>query len=149
MATGATYPAEILTADGSKITENGEIQFLSSTNQPAVAPNTLYIKVFTLAYNAASFAAGISLYIPAVGDVIYDVGLGITTAFNGTTPKLDVGGFSGTTGFFKQLAGNPADATKVYAGITNNTGFSSPNSALWLQAAVGSVGAAGAAAYVS
>ncbi len=128
MATGSTYNVDILTQDGSKVVQAGEIQFLSSTNQPAVAPNTLYIKVFTIAYTAAGFATpGVSLYTPAIGDVIYDVGIGITTAFNGTTPKLDVGAFSGTTGFFKQLAGNPADATKVYAGITNNTGYSSGN----------------------
>ena len=39
--------------------------------------------------------------------------------------------------------------SRLFPGVTDNAGLSAPNAALWLQAAVGSVGAAGTAAYIS
>lgn len=146
MAAQAIVPAEVLTSDGSKIVENGQLLY-----QPTGSGSTpALLRSFAFTYQTASLAAGVTIYTPAVGDVIYDIGIAVTTAFNGTTPKLDVGSFNGgTDGLFKNLAGNPVDGTKLYSAVTHNAGYTSPNSALWLQAAVGSVGAAGTAAYVS
>jgi hypothetical protein len=39
MAVGSEYAAEVLTSDGQRITENGLIQYLDATNQPATNQN--------------------------------------------------------------------------------------------------------------
>ena len=113
--------------------------------QPTVK-SPMAVRNFPFTYQTTGLATGYTLFTPAVGDYIYDIGIVITTAFNGTTPKLDVGTFSSTTGVFKQLAGNPVDGTKLYATVTSNTGLQSSNSGLWLSTAIISVGTAGTAA---
>lgn len=127
---------------------SGGVRLEGFIEYPSATPLTLRSYSFT--YQTANLATGVTIFTPTVGDVIYDIGVSVTTAFNGTTPKIDVGTFSGgNNGLFDVLAGAPVDATKVYSAVTTNAGLTSPNSHLWLQAAVGSVGAAGTAAYNS
>ena len=133
MAAAPVVPATISTSDGSKVVESALI-----TYQPAGSGATpLMIRSFGITFATASLNTGVTIYTPAVGDVIYDVGIGISTAFDGTTPKLDVGTFNGgNNGLFKTLAQNPVDGTKVYADAASNAGLGVPNSALWLSTAI-------------
>jgi len=138
---GVTYPSNIEDGSGS-IRIEGYTQFAGGT--------PLQLRSYAFTYQTAGLASGVSFYTPAVGDIIYDIGVVITTAFNGTTPKLDVGTFNGgNNGLFDELAAAPIDGTKVYADVTNNAGLASANAPLWLFNAVGSHGAAGTAAYNS
>lgn len=139
-----TYNVDILTQDGSKIVQAGELMY------PTGQPTPQHIRSFPFTYQTAGLATGVTIFTPTVGQIIYDIGVSITTAFNGTTPKLDVGTFNGgNVGLFGELAGAAVDGTKLYADVTDNAGLAAPNTAAWLQAAVGSVGSAGTAAYVS
>lgn len=148
MSLGSSYSARFEDALDNITRLQGTLTFLDSTAQPVSSQTTIRSLSFT--FQTAGLAAGVAVYTPAIGDVIYDVGIAVTTAFDGTTPKLDIGSFSGgNVGLFGELAGAAIDGTKVYAAVTDNAGLTAPNSALWLQAAVGSVGAAGTAAYVS
>lgn len=45
------------------------------------------------AYNTANILTGAALFTPTIGDVLLDAWIEITTAWNGTTPKGDVGAF--------------------------------------------------------
>lgn len=147
MTAGATYPVTIQAGDSSgQVVYQGALTFQQSTNQPA-GTNGNVSKATAIAFGTAGLTAGVALYTPAVGDLILDIGIVITTAFNGTTPKIDVGTFNGgNNGLFDELAGAPVDATKVYADVTNNAGIAAANSHLWLSSAITSVGAAGTAA---
>lgn len=125
--TTKVYDAAIQTSGG--IMQEGTLAFLDSS--------PLQILSYPFTYQTAGLASGATIYTPAVGDVIYDIGVVITTAFNGTTPKLDVGTFNGgNNGLFDELATAPVDGTKVYADVTNNAGLGTPNSALWLSTAI-------------
>lgn len=147
MAAGSTYDAAFSDALDNITRLQGTITFLDSTAQPVSSQVTL--RSFAFSHSTAGLAAGVTVYTPAIGDVILDVGVAITTAFDGTTPKLDVGTFSGTAGLFATLGGGVIDGTKLYAAVTDNTGLTSPNTPLWLSTSVGSAGAAGSAAYNS
>lgn len=139
---GSTYNVDLLTADGSKVVQAGEIQYLDAANQPGYGMPRYY--EYGITFQTAGLATGVTLYTPAVGDYIYDIGVVITTAFNGTTPKIDVGTFTSTTGLFAQTASAAIDATKLYADVTSNTGLSVPNFHLWLSSGVIEKGRAGA-----
>ncbi len=136
-----TYSTNILDQSG-QIRIEGATQFTAST--------PLTLRSFAFSHSTAALAAGVTVYTPDVGDVIYDIGICLSTAFNGTTPLLDVGTFNGgNVGLFGELAGAGVDGTKLYAAATDNAGLTVPNTASWLQAATGSVGAAAGAAYNS
>ena len=136
-----TFPATFSDASGLQRLD-GSINFTGSASQAIVN-----VQSFPITFATAGLAAGVALYTPAVGDVILDVGVVITTAFDGTTPKIDVGTFNGgNVGLFGELTAGAIDATKVYADVTDNAGLAVANAALWLSAAVITVGTAGTAA---
>ena len=138
-----TYPSSFLSQDGGLVVRSGELQY------PAGGATPQHVRSYAFTYTTAGLATGVTIYTPTVGEVIYDIGVCITTAFDGTTPKLDVGTFTGNDGLFKTVAGAVLDGTKLYAAVTSNAGLTVPNAAQWLQAATGSAGAAAGAAYVS
>lgn len=137
------YPGAVEQPDGSGRVE-GFIDFTDPTSTPALLRGP-----FPFSFATASLTAGVHIFTPNIGDVIYDVGIEIVTAFNGTTPLGDVGTFSGgNDGLFAIQAGVALDLTAADAAVTDNAGLSSPQTPSWLQAAVGSVGAAAGAAYL-
>lgn len=74
----------------------------------------LIVRKFAFAHNDAGLDTGEALYTPTVGDILYNAWLSITTAWNGTTPKGDVGLFTaGFTGLFTSAAGLVYDMTNV------------------------------------
>jgi hypothetical protein len=139
-----TYPATFSDANNVVTRWGGLLSFTNGANAPGYGAPQVYSYAFT--YQTAGLTTGVTLYTPAVGDLILDAGVVITTAFNGTTPEIDVGSFTGNTGLFEQLAGDAVDGSKVYADVTDNTGVAVANNPLWLSSAVISVGSAGTAA---
>jgi hypothetical protein len=123
-----------------------QVQLINSGGQATfegfVSPGPLYVRSLSFSFATAGLTTGVPFVQVRAGDVIYDIGIAVTVAFNGTTPLADVGTFSGNTGLFDQLAGATVDLTSANVAIVDNTGLSSATSANWLQAAVGSAGAA-------
>lgn len=126
-----TFPATFNDSSGLQRLD-GTINFTGSATQAITN-----VQSFPITFATASLNAGVTLYTPAVGDIILDIGVVITTAFNGTTPKIDVGTFNGgNVGLFGEITAGALDATKVYADVTDNAGLAQANSFLWLSAAV-------------
>lgn len=62
------------------------------------------VRKFAFAFNTANILTGASLYTPTIGDVLLDAWVLIDTAWNGTTPRGDVGLFlPDADGFFHVL----------------------------------------------
>src|SRR5512146_201439 len=93
MSLGSSYSARFEDALDNITRLQGTLTFLDSTAQPVSSQTTT--RSFAFTFQTAGLAAGVAVYTPAIGDVIYDVGIAVTTAFDGTTPKLDIGSFSG------------------------------------------------------
>jgi hypothetical protein len=129
-----------------------EIQLVNQSGfavvEGTIVPGPLYVRSFAFGFDTLGLTTGVRVVQLRAGDVVYDLGIGIHAAFNGTTPKADVGTFSGTTGLFDQLADTTVDLTVVDEPITDNDGLTESDGPNWLQAAIGSVGAAGGAAYL-
>jgi hypothetical protein len=73
---------------------------------------------YSFAFNTASINSGVTVYTPTAQDILIDAWIEITTAFDGTTPKADIGSFSGTTSGLWDIGGNAiplgtADSTSV------------------------------------
>lgn len=89
---------------------------------------------FTFATNGLT--AGVPIYTPSIGDVIYDIGISVPVAFDGTTPLADVGTFNGgNDGLFGTIGSAGVDLTAADSAVTSNAGLSSPANANWLSGA--------------
>jgi hypothetical protein len=105
------------------------------------APLTL-LGPFTIKATTPGLTTGVTLCQLPPGAVIYDVGIFVTVGWDGTTPTMDVGSLSGTTGLFDALAGAAVELSDPVTAITDNDGLdSNQDSKSWLAAAVASVGA--------
>jgi hypothetical protein len=94
------------------------------------------VRKFPFTFATAGLATGYALYTPAVGDLIYDIGISVDTLFNGTTPLADVGTFSGgNVGLFGEL-GAAIDLGTADADVTDNAGLAEGGTATWLSAAI-------------
>ena len=128
-----------------------QIQLINSGGQATfegfVSPGPLYVRSFAFGFGTSGLTTGVPFLQLRAGDVVYDIGFGISVAFNGTTPKADVGVFSGTTGLFDQSGVSVVDLTGADVALTDNAGITASVGNNWLQAAIGSVGAAASAAY--
>jgi hypothetical protein len=130
-----------------------QIQLINSGGQATfegfVTPGPLYVRALAFDFTTAGVTAGVPVVQLRAGDVIYDLGFAIPTAFNGTTPFADFGTFSGgNAGIFTELAGAAVDLTAADTAVTDNAGLSSATTRTWLSAAIGSVGAAAGAAFL-
>lgn len=67
---------------------------------------------FPFSFDDADADEGIAFYTPTVGEILVDAWFEVSTAFDGTTPKADIGQFSGgdTEGYFG-IAGDAVDLT--------------------------------------
>lgn len=105
------------------------------------APLTL-LGPYTLLPTTPGLTAGVPLVILPIGAVIYDVGIFVTTGWNGTTPLMDVGVFSGATGLFAQFVSAAVELGDALGDITDNSGLQQNfDSKSWLAAALASHGA--------
>lgn len=104
---------------------------------------------FPFTFASSGLTTGRTLAQLSIGAVIYDIGIQVPIAFNGTTPLADIGTFNGgNVGLFAELAGGAVDLTAADAAVTDNAGLSNPTGPTWLSAAIGSVGAAAGAAFL-
>ena len=69
---------------------------------------------FAFAYNTANINNGVAFYTPTLNDWLIEAWIEVITGFNGTTPKADIGQFTGgagETGFWQALvSGYPLDS---------------------------------------
>lgn len=140
----ATYAATFTDQSG-QTRLDGTLNFTAPTVKAPVG-----YRVFPFTFATAGLASGVTIWTPTVGDFILDIGVVITTAFDGTTPKIDVGTFNGgNVGVFAEIGGAAVDGTKVYADVTDNAGLAVANSHLWLSSAVIAANSAGIASLPS
>lgn len=113
-----------------------------------INPPPLALLRFPFTFASPGLTTGRALVTLPIGAVIYDIGIQIPIAFDGTTPFADVGAFSGNTGLFASLAGDAVALGSADDTVSDNVGLSEPPGPTWLQAAIGSVGAAGGSAFL-
>src|ERR1700674_2452447 len=71
-------------------------------------PGAAIVRKFPFAFNDAGLAAGKTIYVPTVNDVLLDAWVQVDTAWDGATPRCDIGTFSGSTaGLYGQLISLP------------------------------------------
>jgi len=99
------------------------------------APLTL-LGPFQVSASTAGLTTGVALGAPLpAGTVIYDVGVITTTGWNGTTPFMDVGTFSGTTGLFQNEGNGAVELADPYGDVNDNAGIqANGDSDSWLAA---------------
>lgn len=103
----------------------------TTTNTGFIQPGPTLVRSFPFTFGTAGLTAGVPILALSAGDILLDVGVSVSTAFNGTTPLADVGTFSSTTGLFHAL-GAVVDLTAARAAITSNTGLDVETFANWL-----------------
>lgn len=77
-------------------------------------------RAFDVGFADSDLTTGETLYTPDVGEILHDAWVQVSTAFNGTTPKLDIGTFlAGNAGWFSHGKGvldlTVADAAGILA----------------------------------
>lgn len=133
------YNSNLLRQDGTTAVEGGTY-FSDATNQPAILRGP-----FSFTFATAGLTSGVTIYTPTVGDHILDIYIRILTAFNGTTPKADVGTFNGgNAGLFSELGGSTVDLTAADAAVTDNAGLTHMTTQAALSSKLISVAASGA-----
>ncbi len=94
----------------------------------------------------AALAVGIPILVPAPGLTLLDAWIEVITAFNGTTPKADIGTFSGqNTGLYNLAAWTTAVDLTAADGVAGGAGLRVGNAAtfngnLQLEQAAGQAG---------
>lgn len=91
----------------------------------AGASGTPIVRHFPFTFNSSGLTAGKPMYTPTVGDILHDAWYEVDTAWNGTTPKFDLGTFvGGNTGFWQAALGSPsANLINADNQMTNNSGL--------------------------
>jgi hypothetical protein len=83
---------------------------------------------FSFAYNTPGLNNGLVAYTPAVGEILLNAWIDVTTAFDGTTPKGDIGTFVGVNyGLFSDIVA--ALGMNTPSGEDTGAGYSFPDSA--------------------
>ncbi len=85
---------------------------------------------YSFANTTASINSGVTVYTPTANDILLDAWFEITTAFNGTTPKADIGSFSGTTSGLFDAAGTAVTLATADTTATGGAGISINQTAL-------------------
>jgi len=125
--TGSAGSRTLRDPSGQKYAEETTTEAAPHTNGGSL-PGVSIVRKFPFAYNTPDLLTGAALYVPTVGDILYDAWLEIVTAWDGTTPTGSIGILEEiqATGvsFFGQapLGANPdmtiADTSTV--GVLNN-----------------------------
>ncbi len=95
---GNPYSVEL--AQGGRVTEAGQLTFTDPANQPGGAGATVR-GPYSFTYATAGLAVGVTFYTPTVADILLDAWIEVDTAWDGTTPKGDIG----FGGFDNNIAG--------------------------------------------
>lgn len=99
-ATSLEFPSGSVTDAG-----GGVAQVASGGSVPGAA---IVRGPFDIAFDDAGLNDGIAFYTPTVDDILLDAWIEVDTAFDGTTPKADIGtGVNSTSGLFSQAGTFP------------------------------------------
>ncbi len=118
-----TAATTLATTDELVIASSGSSKKITAANM--LAGMAIVRGPFAFAFNTASINSGVTIYTPTVGDILLEAWIELTTSFNGTTPKGDIGTFVGTSsGLWKNslFAGLPFDLTSTAAAEAAGTG---------------------------
>lgn len=108
-------------------TMTGAYMFFACINSPGGVAQTLQ---FSFTYKTPSLATGAALYVPQVGETLLNAWVQVTEAFNGTTPKLDMGyGPAGNVGIMGAV-GVVQDMTVIDGTVNMLTTGSFPDLAI-------------------
>jgi hypothetical protein len=130
----ATGPIKVFASDvGLDPPIGGNDNVQAALAAAGVPPGVSIVRKFPFAFNDAGLAAGKTIYVPTIGDILHECWVQIDTAWNGTTPFGDVGTFVGlNSGFFSGIGPAPLDMTQADAVQTGNgtlVGASGPSAA--------------------
>lgn len=76
--------------------------------QSGASVGTPIVRKFPFTFATAGILTGAALYTPTVGDVLLDAWIEVATAWDGTTPRWDIGTFVGSVyGLFANVATAP------------------------------------------
>lgn len=90
----------------------------------ALIASAFQVVRYDFAHGDVGLNNGVEVYTPVVGDVLLDAWLYITTAFNGTTPLLDIGTFvDDTAGLFAWNHGDGIDIADIDAADSRGDGM--------------------------
>lgn len=90
------YLSESLKSDGSIKPSAVTPEVVSQAGTPVVRGP------FTFTYDTPNLNNGVEFYTPTVGDILIDAWIVVDEAFDGTTPKADIGtGVGATVGLFR------------------------------------------------
>jgi hypothetical protein len=118
-----------------------------TTFEGFITPGPLYVRALPFTFATNGLTTGVPFVQLRAGDVIYDIGFAIPVAFDGTTPRADVGTFeSGGTGIFNDLT-QAVDLTNVDTPLTDNDSLSQSDGSLaWLSGSIVSLASQGSTA---
>lgn len=89
----------------------GNAQFPDGWWAPGIssAPGIVQTVGYSLSFDNPDLIDGLTIYTPTIGDICLDIWVQVTTNWNGTTPKGDIGTFTGgnTGGFMAYTLGEP------------------------------------------
>lgn len=112
-----------------------------------IVPGPAFVRSFAFTFATVGLTTGVPILQLRAGDVVYDIGVSVPVAFDGTTPSADVGTFDGgNDGLFDFLA-TVVDLTALDNAVTENAGLATTSGPNWLAAAVASAGAAGSQSF--
>jgi hypothetical protein len=82
------------------------------------------VRKFPFAHDTPGLLTGAALYTPTIGDILIDAWIEIDTAWDGTTPKGDVGTFvaGNSLGWWAYNPGRPFSLTVADANVWSPTG---------------------------
>lgn len=105
-----------------------------------ITPSSPKVKVFAFTFATAGLDTGVSVYTPAIGEVLLDAWIRVVVAFDGTTPKADIGTFVGGNDGLFAAAADPVVLSAVdvaYGGTGLAGGDGATTASLAGQSAVG------------
>ncbi len=94
--TGATGSAGVTGPTGSGGGATGPTGPTGATGGGGTPAGVPIVRAFPFAFNTPGILTGAALYTPTIGDLLFDAWFEIDTAWDGTTPKGDVGTFIGS-----------------------------------------------------
>jgi hypothetical protein len=128
---GNPYSVQVADAASGAVHLAGNLTFTDPANQPG---SVRLVGPYSFAFDTPGLLAAVTVLTPAAGDVLLDAWIDVTTGFNGTTPKADIGSLDNTSspGLWGIMIGAPIPLATAGAAVTSN-------SHLWAYAANGVV----------
>jgi hypothetical protein len=98
---------------------------------PAGSP---VVRAFSFAFDTADLETGLTVWTPAVGDVLLDAWFHVSTSFDGTTPFADLNVDGEEWGLFDNYlpVAVPVDGTRHWLALSQAAAIYGARAALWV-----------------